>query len=203
MDLQSRLNHSFNLWHAFAPELDHCSIENCAGTPEFRLVEIESAALDEDGRPVEHRAGITILCRPCAANRLRQMRENLEGLRTEEVPGRGLLLLPLHITPRLAADLRTSITLDVRTGPVKPASLLTSEQEASFPARLANLSNIPVENLDLTVRAYNCLKNANVETVGELCQHSREQLLKTKNFGKKTLNFLEALLAGMGLKLAA
>ena len=57
----------------------------------------------------------------------------------------------------------------------------------------------PVEELELSVRAYNCLKNANVETIGDLVIKTEAEMLKTKNFGRKSLSEIKELLAEMGL----
>ncbi|GAP71003.1 DNA-directed RNA polymerase subunit alpha [Bacteroidales bacterium 6E] len=54
-------------------------------------------------------------------------------------------------------------------------------------------------DLDLSVRALNCLKAADVDTLGELVQYNRNDLLKFRNFGKKSLTELDDLLLGMGL----
>jgi DNA-directed RNA polymerase subunit alpha len=59
----------------------------------------------------------------------------------------------------------------------------------------------PVEELELSVRAYNCLKNADIKYIGELVQRSEQEMLKTKNFGKKSLNEIKEVLHGMGLSL--
>ncbi|HBO70112.1 MAG TPA: DNA-directed RNA polymerase subunit alpha [Deltaproteobacteria bacterium] len=59
----------------------------------------------------------------------------------------------------------------------------------------------PVEELELSVRAYNCLKNANIKMIGELVQRSEQEMLKTKNFGKKSLNEIKDVLQEMGLSL--
>ena len=59
--------------------------------------------------------------------------------------------------------------------------------------------NKSVEELELSVRAYNCLKNANVQTIGELVVRTEGEMLKTKNFGRKSLNEIKELLADMGL----
>jgi len=56
-----------------------------------------------------------------------------------------------------------------------------------------------VEELELSVRSYNCLKNANIQTIGELVQKSEAEMLKTKNFGRKSLNEIKEILAEMGL----
>src|SRR5207237_9517991 len=61
--------------------------------------------------------------------------------------------------------------------------------------------NRSVEELELSVRSYNCLKNANIQTIGELVQKSENEMLKTKNFGRKSLNEIKELLSSMGLSL--
>jgi DNA-directed RNA polymerase subunit alpha len=58
-----------------------------------------------------------------------------------------------------------------------------------------------VEELELSVRSYNCLKNANIRTIRELVQKSEGEMLKTKNFGRKSLNEIKEILQGMGLSL--
>jgi DNA-directed RNA polymerase subunit alpha len=61
--------------------------------------------------------------------------------------------------------------------------------------------NRSVEELELSVRSYNCLKNANIQTIGELVQKTEAEMLKTKNFGRKSLNEIKEILASMGLGL--
>jgi|SRR5947209_17402751 len=61
--------------------------------------------------------------------------------------------------------------------------------------------NRSVEELELSVRSYNCLKNANIQTIGELVQKTEAEMLKTKNFGRKSLNEIKEILACMGLSL--
>ena len=58
-----------------------------------------------------------------------------------------------------------------------------------------------VDEMELSVRSYNCLKNANIKTIGELVQKTEAEMLKTKNFGRKSLNEIKEILAGMGLSL--
>jgi DNA-directed RNA polymerase subunit alpha len=58
-----------------------------------------------------------------------------------------------------------------------------------------------VDEMELSVRSYNCLKNANIKTIGELVQKSESEMLKTKNFGRKSLNEIKEILATMGLSL--
>ena len=61
--------------------------------------------------------------------------------------------------------------------------------------------NKSVDEMELSVRSYNCLKNANIRTIGELVQKSEAEMLKTKNFGRKSLNEIKEILATMGLSL--
>jgi DNA-directed RNA polymerase subunit alpha len=61
--------------------------------------------------------------------------------------------------------------------------------------------NRSVEELELSVRSYNCLKNANIQSIGELVQKTEAEMLKTKNFGRKSLNEIKDILAQMGLSL--
>ncbi len=58
-----------------------------------------------------------------------------------------------------------------------------------------------VEDLELSVRSANCLKNANITYIGELVQRTEAEMLKTKNFGRKSLNEIKQLLAEMDLSL--
>src|SRR5436189_344305 len=61
--------------------------------------------------------------------------------------------------------------------------------------------NKSVDELELSVRSYNCLKNANIRTIGELVTKSEAEMLKTKNFGRKSLNEIKEILQSMGLAL--
>jgi len=58
-----------------------------------------------------------------------------------------------------------------------------------------------VDELELSVRSANCLQNANIRLIGELVQRSEAEMLKTKNFGRKSLNEIKEVLASMGLHL--
>jgi len=61
--------------------------------------------------------------------------------------------------------------------------------------------NKSVDEMELSVRSYNCLKNANIRTIGELVQKTESEMLKTKNFGRKSLNEIKEILGTMGLSL--
>ena len=62
--------------------------------------------------------------------------------------------------------------------------------------------NLSIDDLPLSVRPYNCLLCQNVHTVGDLVKKKRSDLLRTQNFGRKSLHEIEEILDGLGLTLA-
>ncbi|MDA8432449.1 MAG: DNA-directed RNA polymerase subunit alpha [Nitrospiraceae bacterium] len=71
----------------------------------------------------------------------------------------------------------------------------------AIPASLNDNLFKNVDELELSVRSYNCLKNANIKTIIELVQKTEPEMLKTKNFGRKSLNEIKEILGRMGLHL--
>lgn len=67
--------------------------------------------------------------------------------------------------------------------------------------RIRTLLNTPVEELELSVRSSNCLKNANIHTIGELTRKTEDDITKTRNFGKKSLEEIKSKLEEHGLTL--
>ena len=82
--------------------------------------------------------------------------------------------------------------------PIEP--LPEPEEEEPAPVENEHLDK-NVEELELSVRSYNCLKNANIQTLRELVQRSESEMLRTKNFGRKSLNEIKEILLSMGLNL--
>jgi DNA-directed RNA polymerase subunit alpha len=73
-------------------------------------------------------------------------------------------------------------------------------EDIARPPLLRNdLLDRSVDELELSVRSYNCLKNADVRTIRDLIRRTEKDMLATKNFGKKSLNEIKDLLHGMGL----
>jgi DNA-directed RNA polymerase subunit alpha len=64
-----------------------------------------------------------------------------------------------------------------------------------------NILDKSVDELEVTVRLYNCLKNANIRTIRDLVTKTEKDLLQKKNFGRKSLNEINEILAGLGLHL--
>jgi DNA-directed RNA polymerase subunit alpha len=79
---------------------------------------------------------------------------------------------------------------------------MEGEQEEQIESKYDFNENLlrPVSELELSVRSSNCLKNANIRYIGDLVQKTEMDMLKTKNFGRKSLNEIKELLAEMGLR---
>ena len=109
-----------------------------------------------------------------------------------------------RITPDEALTLSAAILrhhLDVFVNFNKDIVEFQESEEAVDPAReeLAKKLAISVNEIELSVRAANCLNNANITTVGELAQKTEPEMLKYRNFGKKSLNEIKQKLAELGL----
>ena len=108
------------------------------------------------------------------------------------------------VTPRDAVSLAAKLIRDHFTIFVSLEDLGESALDASGDQPLTSGNehlDKSVEELELSVRSYNCLKNANIRTIRELVQKSEGEMLKTKNFGRKSLNEIKEILTTMGLSL--
>ncbi len=75
----------------------------------------------------------------------------------------------------------------------------TEEPAERAMSQMTEVMNRSVEELELSVRSYNCLKNANIQTISDLVQKTEAEMLRTKNFGRKSLNEIKEILGGLGL----
>ncbi len=82
-------------------------------------------------------------------------------------------------------------------------SLMEDEEEPSHPAIPEELYNMPVEQLNLSVRTMNCLRRGGIATVGELASKNEKELMSLRNFGQKSKNEIEDRLESLGLSLAS
>jgi DNA-directed RNA polymerase subunit alpha len=108
------------------------------------------------------------------------------------------------VTPRDAVSLSAKLIRDHLNIFINLEDAGDLQQDAGSDQQRAPLNenlDKSVEELELSVRSYNCLKNANIRTIRELVQKSEGEMLKTKNFGRKSLNEIKEILAGMGLSL--
>ena len=103
------------------------------------------------------------------------------------------------------------LILEIDTdGSVRPEEAMAfaakNEEEADVEENRGNsqileMLDNSIEELELSVRAYNCLKNANIKTLHELCSKTDGEMLKTKNFGRKSLEEIKKVLSDLGLSL--
>ena len=108
------------------------------------------------------------------------------------------------VTPRDAVSLSSKLIRDHLNIFINLEDAGELQQDvAGDTPRAASNENLDksVEELELSVRSYNCLKNANIRTIRELVQKTEGEMLKTKNFGRKSLNEIKEILSGMGLSL--
>jgi DNA-directed RNA polymerase subunit alpha len=108
------------------------------------------------------------------------------------------------VSPAEALSLAARLVRDHLSIFIGVGESLDSEGEApaeQSPAVSNENLDKSVEELELSVRSYNCLKNANIRTLRELVTKTEAEMLKTKNFGRKSLNEIKEILASMGLSL--
>ena len=77
----------------------------------------------------------------------------------------------------------------------------TPQAQSQENQKMKKLLNMSVNEIELSVRAANCLNNANITTVGQLAQKTEAEMLKYRNFGKKSLNEIKDKLTQLGLSL--
>jgi len=107
------------------------------------------------------------------------------------------------ITPQDAIGLAAKLVKDhmsIFINFEEPPEVSDEQTESFSDPRMEHLSR-SVEELELSVRSYNCLKNANIQTIRELVQKTENEMLRTKNFGRKSLNEIKEILTKMGLAL--
>ncbi|ROL58504.1 DNA-directed RNA polymerase subunit alpha [Bacteroidetes/Chlorobi group bacterium Naka2016] len=93
------------------------------------------------------------------------------------------------------------LTFEIAEKPeVTTVGAISTETPESEHARLKRILSIPVDELEISVRAYNCLKANNIKTLGDIVSYTEQELLKLKNFGKKSLKELEEIVHQYGLE---
>jgi DNA-directed RNA polymerase subunit alpha len=105
------------------------------------------------------------------------------------------------VTPQQAMSEAAAILVSL-FNPLKDVTLEPKQDESDREEDPAN--QIPIEELQLSVRAYNCLKRAQINSVSDLLDYTQEDLLEIKNFGQKSAEeVIEALQERLGITLAS
>ena len=101
-----------------------------------------------------------------------------------------------HDAVAIAAKiLKDQLTVFITFEEEEEAAAVRTEDKPRFNDNLFKT----VDELELSVRSANCLKNADIKYIGEMVQRTEQEMLKTKNFGRKSLNEIKEILRGMGL----
>jgi DNA-directed RNA polymerase subunit alpha len=110
-----------------------------------------------------------------------------------------LSLFSMNGEPDIEDEAATMSSEDVEDVMPTRESIMSDDfyEEEPMEVNAALLKN--VEELELSVRSYNCLKNANILTLADLVQKTEQEMLRTKNFGRKSLNEIKEIIQSMGL----
>ena len=137
---------------------------------------------------------------------IRKVNYTVEDTRVGQATDYDRLTLEVWTDGSIAPDEAISTSAKILCGHLKLFMDLTdqvvtigfNEKEDDHREKVLEMT---IEELDLSVRAYNCLKRAGINTVAELVQKNQEDMMKVRNLGKKSLEEVELKLAGLGLAL--
>lgn len=132
----------------------------------------------------------------------------VENTRVGQITDYDKLLLEVWtngtITPQEAVALGAQVLIDhLQLFTELPEYVVEEPQEADSPVEEEeeSLSQKPIEDLDLSLRSYNCLKRANINTVGDILSRDKQELSKIRNFGKKSFSEVEEKILALGLEI--
>jgi DNA-directed RNA polymerase subunit alpha len=137
---------------------------------------------------------------------VRRVNYHVEGARVGQMTDYDKLILEVWtngaVSPQEAISLASELLADHLRIFSAFETRIEEREEAAAPEvdpRMAEMLSKPIEELDLSVRSANCLKNANIRTLGDLVQRTEREMLSTKNFGRKSLDEIKDVLASLGL----
>jgi DNA-directed RNA polymerase subunit alpha len=137
---------------------------------------------------------------------VRRVNYHVEGARVGQMTDYDKLILEVWtngaVSPQEAISLAAELLADHLRIFSAFETRIEEREEAAAPEvdpRLAEMLSKPIEELDLSVRSANCLKNANIRTLGDLVQRTEREMLSTKNFGRKSLDEIKDVLGSLGL----
>jgi DNA-directed RNA polymerase subunit alpha len=137
---------------------------------------------------------------------VRRVNYHVEGARVGQMTDYDKLILEVWtngaVSPQEAISLAAELLGDHLRIFSAFETRIEEREEAVAPEvdpRMAEMLAKPIEELDLSVRSANCLKNANIRTLGDLVQRTEREMLSTKNFGRKSLDEIKDVLGSLGL----
>lgn len=186
--------------------------------------ELHIATLDKDGRlfaeitiekgrgyvPAEKRRGepvIGVIPMDSIFTPVRKVNYQVENTRVGQVTDYDRLILEVWTDGSISPKEATSLAAKILSSHL---ALFTSLTETADRVEMMvekaedekdKVLDMPIEELDLSVRSYNCLKRAGINTVQELIRKTEEDMMKVRNLGKKSLEEVKGQLANLGLSL--
>ena len=137
---------------------------------------------------------------------VRRVNYHVEGARVGQMTDYDKLVLEVWTNGAVSPQEAISLAAELLGDHLRTFSAFEARdevrEEMSAPEvdpRMAEMLAKPIEELDLSVRSANCLKNANIRTLGDLVQRTEREMLSTKNFGRKSLDEIKDVLASLGL----
>ena len=137
---------------------------------------------------------------------VRRVNYHVEGARVGQMTDYDRLILEVWTNGAVSPQEAVGLAADLLADHLRIFSAFEARgeqvEETAAPEvdpRLAEMLAKPIEELDLSVRSANCLKNANIRTLGDLVQRTEREMLSTKNFGRKSLDEIKDVLASLGL----
>ena len=139
---------------------------------------------------------------------VRRVNYHVEGARVGQMTDYDKLVLEVWTNGAVSPQEAVSLAADLLGDHLRIFSAFETKGEGvgaeehaapEVDPRLAEMLAKPIEELDLSVRSANCLKNANIRTLGDLVQRTEREMLSTKNFGRKSLDEIKDVLASLGL----
>lgn len=137
---------------------------------------------------------------------VRRVNFHVEGARVGQMTDYDKLILDVWTNGAVSPEEAVSLAAELLADHLRIFSTIETHaeerEEAAAPEvdpRMAEMLSKPIEELDLSVRSANCLKNANIRTLGDLVQRTEREMLSTKNFGRKSLDEIKDVLGTLGL----
>jgi DNA-directed RNA polymerase subunit alpha len=137
---------------------------------------------------------------------VRRVNYHVEGARVGQMTDYDRLIMEVWTNGAVSPQEAIGLAADLLADHLRIFSSFEARAEESESAiepevdpRVSEMLAKPIEELDLSVRSANCLKNANIRTLGDLVQRSEREMLSTKNFGRKSLDEIKDVLASLGL----
>ena len=138
---------------------------------------------------------------------VRRVNYHVEGARVGQMTDYDKLILEVWtngaVSPQEAISLAAELLADHLRIFSAFETRIEDREEIAAPEvdpKMAEMLAKPIEELDLSVRSANCLKNANIRTLGDLVQRTEREMLSTKNFGRKSLDEIKDVLQSLGLQ---